>query len=114
MAYGRKVAFEDLREVAFGGIGAGYTALGAATIDNARIVSWHNTTDVDIKITTDPSRDELKFAPGSGEVIDATANKIRDDGFLFDKSTIFYVKHDGIAPTRGSVWIHVIYAKGGV
>lgn len=114
MAYGKRVAFEAVREVAFGGIGAAYAALGAATIDNTRIITFHNTTDADVYITMDLTIDQLRIAAGSDEVYDFTANKVRDDGFLLEKNTTFYVKHAGVAPTTGNVWIHSIYAEGGI
>jgi hypothetical protein len=115
MAYGRIVAFEALREIAFGGIGAAYAALGPATTDYARLITIHNTSDADVYITTDLRKNEMRIAAGSARVFDWTTNKVRDDGLMERKGTVFYLKQTAMgAPTQGNVWIEVIYADGGI
>lgn len=115
MTYGTRVSFESLREVAFGGVGAAYAALGTATTDHARLISFFNTTDADVYISVDGVNDHLRLAAGSGQVLDLSTNKIRDDGLMLKQNTTFYQKRTAMgAPTVGNVWIQVIYASGGV
>lgn len=114
MAYGTRVRFEALRELAFGGIGAAYAAVGGATSDHTRLVTFNNTTDTDLYVSTNGVTDHLRVATGSGKVFDLTTNKVRDDGLFFDQGTTFYVKRAAGAPSTGLIWIEVMYADGGV
>ena len=115
MAFGKRVRFEAVREVAFGGIGAAYAALGVATTDYTRILSIFNSTNQDAYISLNGVTHHIRLASGTGQVFDFTTNKVRDDGFFIPKGTIFYQRHCGaIAPTSGNIWIQVTYADGGV
>ena len=114
MAYGTRVQFEELRRVGFAGIGAGYAALGGATSDHTRLVSIINGTDVDVDICLDNGPTAICVAANSGQVFDLTTNKVRDDGLFIKKGTIFYQKRTSGAPTKGNLWIQVMYADGGV
>jgi len=113
MSYGKRVAFEEIREVAFGSIGAAYAAVGSATSDMARLVGITNTTDVEVYISFDGTTNHLRLASGSFKLFDLTANEI-DKGLLLKKATTFYAKRVSGAPTEGSVWIEVMFAEGGV
>ena len=114
MAFGTRVRFEELRELAFGGIGAAYVAVGGATNDHTRLVTFNNTTDTDLYISTNGVTNHLRVASRSGKVFDLTTNKVRDDGYFVDKGTVFYVKRTAGAPSSGLLWIEVMYADGGV
>lgn len=114
MAYGTRVFFEPIREVAFGGIGAAYTAVGTGTTDYTRLFLVNNSTDKDVYISLDGTTNHLRVNAGSGQIYDLTANKVQDDGFFVKKTTVFYVKRTAMgAPTSGSVWIQVLAAEGG-
>jgi len=114
MAYGRKVSFDAIREIAFGGIGAAYAAVGTATTDNARLININNSTDAEVYISLDGSTDHLRLPANSFKLFDFSANKIRDDGFFIARGTVFSVKQVSGAPSSGSVWIEVVYGAGGV
>lgn len=114
MAYGTRVRFEELREAAFGAIAAGYTAVGGATSDHTRLFSIFNSTDTDVYISLNGVTNHIRVASGSGQIFDLTTNKVRDDGLFVDEGTIFYVKRAAGAPSKGLVWIEVLYADGGV
>ena len=114
MAYGRRVRFEELRQLAFGSIGAGYVAIGGATNDFTRIAAMFNSTDTDVDISLDGVTTQIRIAAGSGQIFDFTSNEVPDDGFFIDKGTVFYVKEAAGAPSKGAVWIEVVYADGGV
>jgi len=114
MAYGRKVEFEAVREVAFGGIGAAYAALGTALTDNARIISITNATDAEVYISFDGVTNHIRLAENSFKIFDLTANKVRDDGYFLANGTQVYQMRVAGAPTVGSLWVEVITATGGV
>jgi len=113
MAFGRRATFDTVREVAFGGVGAAYAALGTATTDYTRIFSVFNSTDADIDISLDGVNDHLRIAAGTGQIYDFTANKVREDGLFLPRGTVFYQKRTAGAPTSGALWVQVTYATGG-
>ncbi len=110
MAYGRRVEFEAVREVAFGGIGAAYATLGTAFSDNARLLGITNTTNQDVYISFDGVNDHLRVAAGSFKQYDLTANKVRDDGYFIATGTQLYQMRAAVAPTSGALWAEVIIA----
>lgn len=114
MAFGTRVIFEAIRLVAFGGVGAAYAAVGSATTHRIRRVRLVNTTNQDIYVSIDGVVDHIRLATGTSQEIDMSTNKIRDDGYFLPKGTIFYVKHAGVAPGSGSVWIEAMCASGGI
>lgn len=114
MAFGTRVVFEPLRSVAFGGVNAAYTAVGTATTDHSRLISIFNSTDTDVLLSFDGSTDHMRIASGTGQVLDLSTNKIRDDGLFLAQGTIFYIKRAAGAPSTGNVWIQVMAAAGGV
>lgn len=114
MAYGRRVEFEAVREVAFGGIGAAYAALGTALTDNARIVAITNTTDAEVYISFDGTTNHLRVAASSFKLLDLTTNKVRDDGYFLARGTIIYQMRVAGAPTVGALWVEIITATGGI
>ena len=61
MSYGKRVAFEAIREADFGDIGVTYAAVGTATIDYARLISITNNTDDEVYISFDGATDHIRF-----------------------------------------------------
>lgn len=114
MAYGTRVRFEAVREIASGSISGAYAAVGTATTDHTRLVSISNGTDTDIYISLNGTTNHLRVASNSFKLFDLTTNKVSDDGFFIDEGTIFYAKQVSGAPTTGTLWIEVMYADGGV
>jgi hypothetical protein len=114
MTYGRRCSFEAVREAAFGAIGAAYATIGGVTTDYTRIISIFNSTDADVYISLDGVTNHLRVASGTGQVLDLTANKVRDDGLFIKLGTQFYQKRAGGAPSVGNVWIQTVSATGGV
>jgi hypothetical protein len=47
-------------------------------------------------------------------VFDFTTNEAQNAGFFLPLRTQFYQKRVSGAPTTGAVWIHTVYAQGGV
>lgn len=114
MAYGTRAKFDSVRELAFGGIGAAYAALGTPLTDHARIVRFVNSTNVEIYVSVDGVNDHMRLAASSFVLYDFSTNKIQDDGLFVSVGTQFYVKQVAGAPASGSVWCEVVSGTGGV
>lgn len=114
MAYGRRVEFEAVREVAFGGIGAAYAALGAVTSDNVRQIKINNATDAEVYISFDGINDHIRLAANSFDLWDFTANKVRDDGFFIATNTTIFQRRVAGAPTVGNLWVSTVIGAGGI
>ena len=115
MAYGKRLAFETIREAAFGAIGANFAAIGPVTVDNTRIFTVFNTTDVDVYISIDGVNPHLRCPAGVHRVLDVTTNAVSQEGLFLSLETQFYQKQTSMgAPSSGSIWIEVGYAAGGV
>lgn len=114
MAFGTKVSFEAVKEVAAASVTASYTAVGTATTDHTRLLSISNGTDADCYISLDGTTNHIRLSANSFKLFDLTANQVSNDGFFIAEGTIFYVKRVSGAPTTGTLWIEVMYASGGV
>lgn len=113
MAFGTRVSFDSIREIAFGSISGSYASVGTALDDHARIVRIVNSTNGEMYISLDGTTDHVKMAANSFVLWDLSTNKIKDDGLFLPIGTQFYVKQS-TAPTTGSLWVEVINANGGV
>jgi len=113
MAYGTRVAFDAVRELAFGSISGTYAALGVPIADNVRLLSVSNSTDDEVYISFDGTTNHLRLVANSFKLFDLSANKIRDDGLFIAAGTQVYVKQVSGAPTSGSVWVEAMSAEGG-
>jgi hypothetical protein len=113
MAFGTRVQFNAVGEVAFGGISGTYATLGVPMPGHARIVCFTNSTNADVYISADGTTNHLRLAAGSSKLFDFSTNRIQDDGLFVAEGVQFYVKQV-TAPASGSVWIEVITAAGGV
>lgn len=114
MAFGTKAVFDAVREVAFGSIGASYAALGGVTTDQARIITFQNSTNEDVYISLNGSSNQIRLAANNCRAFDFTANEVTPDGLFIPKGTQFYIKYVSAGPTSGAVWIEVVYGTGGV
>lgn len=113
MAFGTRVAFDAIRELAFSGISSSYAALGTPTADNVRLISISNSSDQEVYISFDGTTDHLRLVSNSFKLFDLSANKIRDDGLFIAAGTQIYVKEVSSSLTSGSVWAEVMSAEGG-
>lgn len=113
MAYGTKVAFEPIRELAFGDIGVNYVSLSATT-DHTRILRLVSTLNADVYVSVDGTNNVIRLAAGSFVLYDFSTNKIRDDGLFLSEGTVISVKLVGAAATSGSFWCEIVYGAGGV
>lgn len=105
MAYPKKALFEDLRTIAFGAIGAGFTAVGDAFSGPVRILSITNLTDANLIFSDDGVNDKWILPAGSGKVVDISTNRTNQENFLLAEGKYAYIKHAGVAPISGSCYI---------
>jgi hypothetical protein len=105
-----KAEFEELRTVAFAGIGAGYAIFGAPLVNPSRLIIITNTTNQSVTLSTNGVTDHLIIPAGSFKLLDISANRSAKDGFYFRTGTQFYQKRTSAAPTTGSIYLETIFA----
>ena len=106
----QRLLFDTVRTLAFGAIGAGYTAIGAATSFPARQFMIQNLTNGNLMFSTDGVNDMFPLAAGISWINDSTSNAVaKAGGFYLADGTILYVKQLGGAPSSGSVYFTIIY-----
>jgi hypothetical protein len=107
-----KAAVDALRTLAFGSIGATYTAIGGPFAFQARIICFTNTTNEDVLFSTDTTTDRIIVPAGSFKLFDVTMNHrpVNMDDFCFAIGTQWYVKY-AASPSSGAVYIEVVYAQ---
>jgi hypothetical protein len=109
----KKVYFDTLRTVAFGGISGVYAAVGSALTVEARIICITNKTAGDMIFSTDSGNatGQIFVPAGTFKLYDLTANLVpgKDDGFVVAIGTQFYVKQS-TAPVSGAVYIEIVHA----
>ena len=113
MAYGTRIAWDAVRELAFGSISGTYAALGTPLADHARLLGLNNSTGVELYVSFDGSTNHLRIASNSFKLFDISTNKVRDDGLFLPVGTQIYVKQVSGAAAAGSIWAEVAYAQGG-
>jgi len=104
---------EPLRSLAFGSIGAGYTAIGTALDNPTRIFFLQNLTDETLMFSFGGLEDHLVLSAGGYLLIDVTANKSMSHGFYIAENERIYVKQVG-APSTGAVYLSTVYGDTGL
>jgi len=112
-AIAKKVYFDTLRTLAFGGISASYAAVGTPLTVNPRIMCITNNTQGAMIFSVDNTNasGQLFLPAGTFKLFDLTANLVpgKDDNFVLALGTQFYVKQV-TAPVSGAVYIEFVYA----
>ena len=104
---------ETLRTLAFGAIGAGYAAVGAALAHPCSILLLQNATNSGSLWSLDGVNDHFFIPAGGFILLDLTTNKTLPQGAFISQGTIFYVKDSGGAPASGAVYVSVMYGLNG-
>ena len=108
--------WDALRSLAFGSITGSYTAIGTGLTHISRILDVANSTDVDLLLSFNGTTDNIIMLAGpSQKLFDIATNGGGGTGieeFRLEIGTQIYVKHNGVAPTRGGIWIGFTYARG--
>lgn len=101
---------EELRSVAFGSIGASYTAIGDPFENPIPFFILQNYTDADLLFSIDGTTDHI-FLPSNGQlIVDISSNRSFADGLFFRTGKSVYVKRSG-TPTSGSVYFSAFYGE---
>lgn len=110
MAYPKRAIIDAARAIAFGAIGANFTAVGAAFASPVRILSLTNLTNVDLWYSDDGITEQIIIPTGTGKVLDITTNRTNQENLLLAEGCFGYIKHDGAAPASGSCYIEIVRA----
>jgi hypothetical protein len=112
MSFTNKAQVDVLRTLAFGSVGATFTAIGTPFAYQARIICFTNTTNEDVIFSMDGVTDQLIVPAGSFKLFDVTMNHrpVNMDDFCFAIGTQWYVRYLA-APGSGAVYIEVVYAQ---
>lgn len=108
MAFPIRFRAEAIREVAFGSIGASYSAVGLSTANPGRLARLVNSTNQDIYFSLDGADDHFRLPSGTFLLFDVSTNQTTKENFLIPEGQFFYVKHAGVAPTSGNAWIEFV------
>lgn len=104
---------ETLRSVAFGSIGASYSAIGSAFSNPVHVFFLQNLTDVELKFSWDGINDHFVLGQNGYVIIDITTNKTSVGGsFMIAAGTICYVKRSAGAPSAGNVYLTILTGQG--
>lgn len=107
-----RLAYEEIRTIAFGSVTASYATVGTPLNHPARLVKFYNGLNVDVLISLDGSTDNDVIPSGGFLILDIGANKEGTSKLFLAKETQFYVKRAGGSnPTTGTFYLTVIYGS---
>ena len=111
MVFVTAAKFDNLREIAGTSINSSYQLVGTIFIVNPRIIAFHNSTDVDLYVSTDGINNKLRMASNSFKIHDVQANKSDSGDNLIPKAIGIWVKETSEGtPTEGDFWVEAIYS----
>lgn len=109
---GNQFRMIPMRTVAFGSIGATYSAIGTPVTRPGNLVWFDNLTDANVIISFDGGlTDHLIVAANSGKVVDISTNRRVDDDVNVSVNTWFYIKRESAAPTSGNFYLSYGYQR---
>ena len=100
---------DAIRSLGFVSISGAYAAVGSPTTNAARLICFTNNTDGDMFFTYDPTVDQLFVAAGSFKLFDICSNRDDRNGVYLLPSSLQWSVKQSTAPSRGSVYIEVLY-----
>lgn len=107
-----RVAFEDLKSVAFGSISGTYVGVGTPFAHPVRLMCIDNDTDANILVSFDGISDKTFVASNGFKLFDLGTNRSESGSTLeLPAGTRVYVKQESGAPTAGTVYVTAIYAS---
>jgi hypothetical protein len=105
-----RLLLEPVRSLAFGSIVAGYTGVGTAISNPARMLYIANLTDASLMFSFDGINDHFPLVTNGYMILDISANKTLSGHFYLAEGDRLYVKRIGV-PGSGSVYFTVFYGK---
>ena len=109
---GLRVVPEELRQIAFGAIGAAFTAIGAVYDNPLRIVSIKNLTDAELYFSFDGVTIHEILPSDSALVLDFTANSSYAGYPFIAQGTTIYTTYTVGAPTAGVAAVSAYHCVG--
>ena len=108
MTYKIRGTIDAIRTLAFGGIGAAYAVVGAVLAGPVRLICFNNLTNQNLYFSDDGVNDKVIIPLGTGKVFDISTNRTRQENFFLKEGDFCYIRHLGVAPTSGSVYIEIV------
>jgi len=112
MSPGNRFFMEPLRSLAFGSIGAAYTAVGSSLQGPARSFLVQNLTNVTLMFSWGNDIDHFVLPASTQFVYDSSSNKTHIRENLVSANTFLYVKEETAGPTSGNVYFSVFGGEG--
>lgn len=107
-----RVAFENLRSLAFGSISGTYVGVGTPFENPVRLICIDNATNANILVSTNGTDDHTFVAANGFKLFDLGTNRSETGSTLeIPSNTRVYVKQESGAPTSGTVYVTAIYAS---
>jgi len=100
---------EPVRTLGFAAIGAAYMGVGTAMTQPIRMLLIQNLTNQLVMFSFDGIDDHIPMPANGYLILDIAANKTSSVGFFLAEGQRLYVKHEGAAPTTGSVYFTTFY-----
>lgn len=111
MPYARRMLMEPVRTLAFGSIGAGYSAVGTALVNPARLIFVQNLTNATLMFSIDGISDHFPLTANGFLLLDISSDRAPVDPFFISAGTTLSVKQVSV-PTAGAVYFSVFYGLG--
>ena len=109
---GMRVVAEEVRVLAFGGIGLLFVPIGAVLNNPTRLLNIDNDTNQAILISYDGVTPQQYIPAQTGLVLDFTSNSGATVFPLMAAGTTIYVSQVLVAPTSGLVAVSAYYCVG--
>lgn len=110
-ALGNRIASETMRTLAFGAVGAAFTAIGTPITNSSRLLKIDNFTNQNLSFSDDGVNIKFQLAASSSMIMDEATNRSsRDTIFSYAAGTQFWVLAPGAAPTSGQVNLSTWFA----
>lgn len=105
-----RATVDTLRTLAEASISSSYTAVGTPFLYPVRLICFTNNTDGDMLWSSDGVNNMLFTAASSFKLFDVSTNRqVASQILNFPQGMQWYVK-ESTAPTKGAVYIEIIYA----
>jgi hypothetical protein len=111
MARAIRMRWEPVRRLAFGSIGAGYTAVGTSLAHPAQGIILQNFTDAEMTFSFNGIDDHIDMAPQTSMVLDIASNKTIDNALYQAQGDTIWVKQTAAGPSLGGVSISSFYGQ---
>ena len=108
-----KAVLDTLRTISYTSISSSFAVVGSSQLYPSRLICFTNTTDVNVIFSMDGATNQVIVPAGGFKLFDITTNHrpINQDDFCFATGTQWYVKEESASPSKGAVYIEIVYAQ---